>query len=117
MGLNPLEHQLTAELILIFKLYWIWLSLCKREIMKGMICIEYPESLASALGLSGKDFESEMKVSSLVKLYELGKVSSGVAARVLGLSRLDFFDLLAKYKVSILESQDMNDLKQDISNA
>lgn len=82
--------------------------------MKGMINIEYPESLADALKLSGKEFESEMKASSLVKLYELGKVSSGLAARVLGVSRLDFFDLLAKYKVSVLESQDLN---ADISNA
>ncbi len=85
--------------------------------MKGMINIEYPESLANALRLSGKDFASEMKTSSLVKLYELGKVSSGVAARVLGLSRLDFLELLAKYKVSVLGAYDMDDLSDDISNA
>lgn len=82
--------------------------------MKGMINIEYPESLADALKLSGKEFESEMKTSSLVKLYELGKVSSGHAAKVLGVTRLDFLDLLAKYKVSVLES---HNLKADISNA
>jgi predicted HTH domain antitoxin len=85
--------------------------------MKGMINIEYPESLANTLRLNGKDFASEMKTSSLVKLYELGKVSSGVAARVLGLSRLDFLELLTKYNVSVLGGYDIDDLNEDIANA
>jgi len=85
--------------------------------MKGMINIEYPESLANTLRLSGKDFASEMKISSLVKLFELGKVSSGIAARVLGLSRIDFLELLAKYNVSVLGGYDTDDLNEDIANA
>jgi len=58
-----------------------------------------------------------MKTSSLVKLFELGKVSSGVAAKVLGLSRLDFLELLAKYNVSVLGAYDTEDLNDDIANA
>jgi len=85
--------------------------------MKGTINIEYPESLANSLRLSEKEFESEMKTSSLVKLFELGKVSSGVAARVLGLSRVDFLELLAKYNVSVFGAYDANDLHDDIANA
>lgn len=85
--------------------------------MKGMIKIEYPESLANTLRLSVKDFATEMKITSLVKLFELGKVSSGVAARVLGLSRLDFLELLAKYNVSVLGGYDTDDLNDDIANA
>ena len=82
-----------------------------------MINIEFPESLANSLKLSGKDFKSEIKKSSLVKLYELGKVSSGVAARVLGISRLDFYELLAKYSVSVFGNIDTDDLDEDIKNA
>jgi len=85
--------------------------------MKGIINIKYPESLANTLRLSGKDFENEMKTSSLVKLYELGKVSSGVAAKVLGISRVDFLELLAKYNVSVLGGYSSDDLKNDIANA
>ncbi len=85
--------------------------------MKGVIHIEYPESLANTLRLNGKDFESEIKTSSLVKLYELGSVLSGIAARVLGLSRLDFLELLARYNVSVLGGYDMDDLNEDIANA
>jgi len=85
--------------------------------MKGMIYIEYPESLANSLKLRGKEFENEMKINSLVKLFELGKVSSGTAAKVLGLTRLDFLDLLSKYKVSSLGQFDSDDLRDDIANA
>jgi len=85
--------------------------------MNGVIKIEYPESLANTLKLSQKEFEFEMKNSALVKLYELGKISSGVAAQVLGLSRIDFLELLAKYNVSVLGSHDADDLIEDIANA
>ncbi|WP_445732641.1 UPF0175 family protein [Mariniflexile sp.] len=85
--------------------------------MKGMISIEYPEYLANSLRLSNKDFESEIKTSSLVKLFELGKVSSGIAAKVLGLPRIEFLELLAKYKVSVFGLYDEDDLSEDILNA
>ena len=78
--------------------------------MKDVISIEYPASLANSLRLKGKDFEMEMKTSSLVKLFELGKVSSGTAAKVLGISRLDFLELLAKYNVSPLGQDSTEDL-------
>jgi predicted HTH domain antitoxin len=85
--------------------------------MKGKINIEYPESLANSLRLSGKDFISEMKTSALVKLYEIGKISSGVAANALGISRIDFFELLSRYKVSVLGEYDSDELNEDITNA
>ena len=89
----------------------------KNIVMKGVINIQYPESLAISLKLQGKDFENEIKTSSLVKLYELGKISSGTAAKVLGIKRLDFLELLAKYKVSIIGNYSQNDLMEDITNA
>jgi predicted HTH domain antitoxin len=84
--------------------------------MKRKINIEYPESLANALNLSESEFKYEVKISSIVKLFELGKISSGIAAKVLGLSRIEFIELLAKYKVSIYGSYDIADLKEDIAN-
>jgi len=85
--------------------------------MNRTINIEYPESLANSLRLNEKDFENEIKISSLVKLFEIGKVSSGTAAKVLGLTRIDFLDLLVKYNVSALGLYDLNDLREDIANA
>jgi len=85
--------------------------------MNRVINIEYPESLANSLRLNAKDFELEIKTSSLVKLFEIEKVSTGTAAKVLGLARIDFLDLLSKYKVSVLGQYDLNDLTEDIANA
>lgn len=85
--------------------------------MDGNISIEFPESLAHSLKLRGKAFEKEMKTSSLVKLYEMGKVSSGTAAKVLGMSRVEFLDLLAQYKVSFFGITDQGDIQEDADNA
>lgn len=82
--------------------------------MNRTISIEYPEYLANSLRLETKDFKIEIKTSSLIKLFELGRVSSGTAAKVLGISRVDFLDLLAKYNVSIFCE---SDLREDVINA
>jgi predicted HTH domain antitoxin len=53
----------------------------------------------------------------MVKLFEIGKISSGTAARVLEISRVEFLDLLAKYNVSVFGQSDINDISEDIANA
>lgn len=82
--------------------------------MAETISIDYPEYLANSMRMNRNDFGKEIKVSALVKLFELGKVSSGTAAKVLRITRVDFLELLAKYKVGFL---DTDDLKEDIENA
>lgn len=64
--------------------------------------------------MSEVDFETEIKVSGLVKLFELGKVSSGTAAKALKISRLEFLELLGKYKVNFLN---FDEIDSDFENA
>ncbi|SHG00733.1 Uncharacterised protein family (UPF0175) [Salegentibacter echinorum] len=85
--------------------------------MEKNISITYPRSLASSLKLAKKEFENEMKIVSLVKLYELGKVSSGKASKVLGINRIEFLELIGKYQVSIFNFQNEKELNDEISNA
>jgi predicted HTH domain antitoxin len=61
------------------------------------------------------EFEREMKTISLVKLYELGKISSGMAAQVLGISRVAFLDVLAEYQVPCFS--DAAELESDFAHA
>ncbi len=61
--------------------------------------------------------ENEMKRISLIKLYELGKIFSGQAAKLLSLSRVDFLELLQKYNVSYFQKNLENDLESDLTNA
>ncbi len=85
--------------------------------MERKIAIEYPESLASSLKMETKEFISEMKTVSLMKLYELGRISSGRAADLLKLDRLAFLDLLSKYGVSSFPKGAEDDLEDDLKNA
>ena len=51
--------------------------------MAQVIKIDYPDYLANSMRMNADDFEKEIKTSALVKLFELGKVSSGIASKVL----------------------------------
>ena len=82
--------------------------------MAQTISIEYPNFLANSMRMTELDFENEIKVSGLVKLFELGKVSSGIAAKALKISRIEFLELLGKYKVSFLNFEELD---ADFENA
>jgi predicted HTH domain antitoxin len=85
--------------------------------MERLIAINYPESLAFSLKMENKEFKNEMKIISLIKLYELGKISSGRAANLLNMNRVDFLDLLQKYNVSYFHQGLENELESDLRNA
>ncbi len=85
--------------------------------MNNNLNIELPAELAVVLRMQEKEFAEEFKRLALVKLFELGKISSGKAAEVLGVSRIAFFDILAKYEVDIYNDVSPETLKQDRANA
>lgn len=61
-----------------------------------------------------KDYDFSMIIAS--KLYEDGKLSAGQAAKVAGLSKRAFIELLGRYGVSVF-STSLSDLESDIANA
>lgn len=61
-----------------------------------------------------KDYDFSMIIAA--KLYEEGKLSSGQAAKVAGLSKRTFIELLGRYGVSVF-SKSVSDLHSDIANA
>jgi predicted HTH domain antitoxin len=83
--------------------------------MNGQIAISYPETLADSMKMQRDEFVMEVKMLSLVKLYEMGKVSSGMAAKVLGISRIAFLDILGLHHVSYFA--DESELESDFCNA
>lgn len=85
--------------------------------MEKQIAISYPESLAFSLKMGNQEFENEMKFISLVKLYEMGNILSGVASRLMNISRIDFLQNLAKYNVSYFHKELEDELESDIENA
>lgn len=61
-----------------------------------------------------KDYDLTMILAT--KLYEDAKLSAGQAARMVGLSKRAFIELLGKYGVSVFSSS-ISNLHTDIENA
>lgn len=59
-----------------------------------------------------RELAREMLRLSIVKLYELGKLSSGTAARLLGLTRVTFLELVSDYQVSIMGNPTLEELQK-----
>jgi predicted HTH domain antitoxin len=62
--------------------------------------IEYPVELLDQEGQSKEALEKLAREALLVRLYDLGQLSSGRAAELLCISRREFLDLLGRYNVS-----------------
>lgn len=78
--------------------------------------VEYPSTLPDALHESVKSFEDEAKMAMAVKLFELKKVPSGVAAKMAGKERVEFLLELHRYGVSMI-NMETEELSSDVENA
>ncbi len=78
--------------------------------------VEYPETLPDLLHLSKEIFEKEAKMAMAVKLFEMKRISSGVAAQIAGMNRVDFLLGLNSYGVPMINFEP-EELATDVKNA
>ena len=57
--------------------------------------------------------ESELKMIIAAKLFDTGELSSGQAAKMVGISRREFLETVGKYGVSIFQ-YDADELREDL---
>jgi predicted HTH domain antitoxin len=56
----------------------------------GVIHVDLPESLLLSTGQSQEEFVRDAKFFVALKLFELGRISSGRAAEICGVPRVEF---------------------------
>jgi len=66
----------------------------------GVVAIPYSDDLLLALREEPETFEREARLLLAVKLYELGKLSTGMAAQLAGITRVSFMLELTHYGLS-----------------
>jgi predicted HTH domain antitoxin len=63
--------------------------------------ISYDDSVLLETSLPAEDFEREAKLLLAAKLFEMGRMSSGMAAELCGMSRVAFLMSLPRVGVSL----------------
>ena len=81
-----------------------------------MLSIPYSDDLLLSLKRSPQEFEAEARLLLAVKLYELDRVSTGVAAKLAGMSRVAFMLELTRFGVSPM-GQEPDELAEDLASA
>lgn len=77
--------------------------------------VTLPEDLLALPGVERVALSRLAREALLVRLYDLGEISSGQAAAFLGTSRRAFLDLLGSYHVSAFD--DDTDVADDLQHA
>ena len=78
--------------------------------------IEYPAFLPDTLQYTHKQFEQEAKMVMAVKLFEMKRLSSGLAAKLAGMERVAFLLALHRYGVPMIDLS-ASELRTDVENA
>ena len=84
--------------------------------MSNKIIIEYPYNLLDLLQDSPEEFEEDAKMAMAVKLFELKRISSGMAAEMAGMDRVSFLLELHRYGVEMI-NMEPEELASDLENA
>ena len=84
--------------------------------MPVALTIEYPELLPDALQKTKIEFEQEAKMAMAVKLFEMKRLSSGMAAALAGVDRVTFLLGLHHYGTPMIDL-DEDELRADLQNA
>ena len=64
--------------------------------------MHYPAGVETVAHMTKAEFERNLRLMAALKMFELGKLSSGKAAELAGVNRVQFLEACAQYGVSAL---------------
>jgi len=65
------------------------------------LTLEYPEDLVLSVQTTPEELDAQIRLMAALKMFELGKLSSGKAAELAGMTRVAFFEECGRYRVSL----------------
>ena len=77
--------------------------------------IEVPDEAFSVFCMNPDEMAKEMYVSTIVKWFELGKISQSKASELLGISRHEFLETLNRLQVSPFQTTP-DELEKELEN-
>jgi predicted HTH domain antitoxin len=81
------------------------MDMAEQAMASRQVVIDVPETILLAEKTDEVAFAREIILLAAVKLYELGRLSSGRAAELAGIPRVEFLMNLERYKVFPLEAE------------
>ena len=78
--------------------------------------VTVPDDTLLALECTPEQMAEELRVAAAMKLFELGRLSSGAAAELAGIPRCAFLSKLADYDVDTF-TQSASELAEEFANA
>lgn len=67
------------------------------------VSVVFPEELLVASREDREEFTRRVMIYTLGQMYQQGKISSGIGARILGCNRWEFYHLLTEYGFSVID--------------
>ena len=69
--------------------------------MSEKLMLEIPDNLELGVQTTREELSAQIRLMAALKMFELGKLSSGKAAELAGLSRVEFLEMCGRYRVSL----------------
>jgi predicted HTH domain antitoxin len=82
--------------------------------------IRYPSGFQQAVHMTKEELEQHIRLMAALKMLELGKISSGKAAQLAGMSRVEFLETCGRYRISVFNyppEEVEEELKGDLEQA
>ena len=89
-----------------------WQNRYQRGTVMSEITLSIPDETLLALKVNPDQLGAELRLAAAVKLYELGRMSSGAAAKLAGVPRTVFLMRLADYGVDTIKLSE-EELRQE----